>query len=340
MGRTWLQAGTVINHFEIRTRVGASGLGEVYQARDNQNNRSVALKLLPPPPDWNGEQVQRLLQHLNKVRPPAHPNICELYEAGLTESGLIYLASACFRGASLDSLGMGRTETEVINIAIQVVEALQAALSQRIIHGDIKPQNLMLSQTGEVKVLDFVLAALRDRWQPMSGKKGQPSGLTLGRVRYFSPERVRGEKQTPQSDLFSLGAVLYEMLTGQPPFDGRSVSEVCDAILKQEPLPLTEYNPEVSKEVSAMIYKTLAKDPAQRYRTPDELLPHLKSLQQLAANRQKQKQKHKAGPSMMEQARSVTFEEFCSMFLSFGKGAFEISKYGRMLKLITGMFKN
>jgi eukaryotic-like serine/threonine-protein kinase len=338
MARTWLRAGTVINYFEIRARVGASGLGEVYQARDTQHNRSVALKLLPLPPNWSSEHVQRLLQHLNNVRPPAHPNICELYEAGLTESGLIYLASAYFKGASLDALSMGRPETEVISVAIQIAEALQAALSQRIIHGDIKPQNLMLSQTGEVKVLDFVLAALRERWQPVSSANGPLSGLTLGRARYLSPERIRGEKLTPQSDLFSLGAVLYEMLTGQPPFDGRSVSEICDAILKQEPLPLTEYNPEVSKEVSAVIYKTLAKDPAQRYRTPEELLPHLKSLQQLAASRQKQKRK--AGPSMMEQARAVTFEEFFSMFLSFGKGAFEISRYGRMLKMLTGMFKN
>jgi serine/threonine protein kinase len=275
------KAGTQLGRYEIRSKIGAGGMGVVYLAQDTKLGRKVALKILHPDLAGHSDRMNRFVQEAKSSSALNHPNILTIHEIDCIES-TYFIATELIEGKTLRER-MRKSPIrldEVLDISIQVASALTAAHGAGILHRDIKPENIMLRDDGIAKVLDFGLAKLLDTddSDPEAETRGlikTDPGTVLGTSRYMSPEQVRGLKLDARSDIWSLGVVIYEMLAGGAPFKGETKSHTMVAILEQEPATIFKGSP---AELQRIIRKALTKDRNNRYQTSRDLLIDLKNL--------------------------------------------------------------
>src|SRR5882762_8836570 len=264
-----LLVGQTFGHYKISKRIGSGGMGEVYLATDVTAGRKAALKLLPMRFTGDASRLKRFQQEARAVVALNHPNILTVYEIGEDHS-TYYIASELIEGETLrQRLTRGGMEVgEAVDVAIQVASALAAAHEAGIVHRDIKPENIMLRPDGYVKVLDFGIAKLAesafaqatvDGAEPMTLAETN-LGSIMGTVRYMSPEQTCGAPVDKSTDIWSLGVVLYEMVTGHAPFTGDTLREMMSSILEKEPLPLTSYVAHAPAELQQIVSKALRKD--------------------------------------------------------------------------------
>ncbi|MBV8545580.1 MAG: protein kinase [Acidobacteria bacterium] len=265
-----------ISRYRVGRLIGAGGMGEVYLAEDETLNRKVALKLLPVRFTRDEERVRRFQREARAASALNHPNIITIYEIGHADS-VHYIATEYIEGETLREVMAKRrlTAGEVLDVAIGVSSALAAAHDAGIIHRDIKPENIMLRPDGYVKVLDFGLAKLAE---PESALKDSSTGTVLGTLLYISPEQARAQQPDARSDLYALGAVMYEMVTGQPPVRGDNFIDIANAIVNETPKPPSHYVSSVPPELDRIVLKLLEKDRANRYQSARQLLNDLHTL--------------------------------------------------------------
>ena len=290
-------SGLKLGHYEVISLLGAGGMGEVYLARDTRLSRLIALKLLPAEHTQDADRVRRFKQEAHAVSGANHPNIITIFDIGeaFLEEGIThYIATEYIDGQTLRGRlsGSPMKLREALDVIVQVASALTAAHDAGVVHRDIKPENIMIRRDGYVKVLDFGLAKLRreragERESGGKSDAGLPHsptpplstpGMVMGTFAYMSPEQARGQEVDSRSDIFSLGTVLYEMIAGRTPFDGKSPAEVMAAVLHHEVWPLARYATDVPAELERIGRKALAKDREQRYQTAKDLLIDLKNL--------------------------------------------------------------
>ncbi|HKR00354.1 MAG TPA: protein kinase [Pyrinomonadaceae bacterium] len=278
-----IPAGTHFGRYEIRSPIGAGGMGEVYLAHDTQLDRSVALKLLPQDVTKDEDRLRRFQQEARATSALNHPNILTIFEIG-EERGTHFIATEFIDGLTVrDTLTRSRMKLDqVLDVAIQVASALAAAHEAGIVHRDIKPENIMVRRDGYVKVLDFGLAKLTEERAASSPgaltMAETAPGIVIGTVTYMSPEQARGLRVDGRTDIFSFGVVLYEMLAGRAPFGGPTPSDVIVAILDREPQPLAFTLPTASPEMQRVVSKALKKDRDERYQNFKELINDLRDL--------------------------------------------------------------
>ncbi len=263
--------GTQISHYRILDKLGAGGMGVVYKAEDIKLGRKVALKFLPHHLAAGSEEKIRFIQEARAASALDHPNICTIYEVNETDNGQIYLAMACYDGETLQQkIAQNRLGvTKALQIAAQIAEGLGKAHDKGIVHRDVKPANIMLTSEGLAKILDFGLAKLVDH------QRITRTGSTLGTVAYMSPEQTRSEDVDHRADIWSLGVILYEMLSGALPFKAEYEVALMYAINNEEPLPLARHRPDIPASVSAIIMNCLRKNPDERYQNMSRLLHDL-----------------------------------------------------------------
>src|SRR5262245_2723582 len=307
-------SGQKVNHYQVLSLLGAGGMGEVYLAEDTRLGRKVALKLLPQNFTQDRERVHRFQQEARAASALNHPNILTIYEIGEFEGGH-FIATEFIDGQTLRTLMNTRIKLRAaLDVATQVASALSAAHEAGIVHRDIKPENVMARRDGYIKVLDFGLAKLTERFSPgqttvadsdasTEGLVHTDPGKLMGTARYMSPEQIRGREVNGRSDVFSLGVVLYEMVTGRAPFDGATPGEVMAAIWNQEPSPLRRYTRDAPAELERIVSKALQKDCEERYQVIKDLLLDLKSLKlELEVEA---KLKRAVSPEAEEEARRI-----------------------------------
>ena len=276
-----LRAGTRLGPYEIVAPIGAGGMGEVYRARDTRLDRSVAIKVLASKVVDDPDRRQRFEREARTIASLNHPNICTLYDIGDHE-GQPFIVMEAITGETLQRRLAKRPFriNEILELGIQLADALDAAHTKGITHRDIKPANIFVTDRGQAKILDFGLAKLtpqRGRGEAGATISTQSAQLTnpgaaLGTVLYMSPEQARGEELDSRTDLFSLGAVLYEMVTGHPAFPGRTTAVVFDVILNREPLQPADAPPKLEE----IIHNALEKDRDLRYQNAADLRADLK----------------------------------------------------------------
>ena len=266
--------GKNVSHYRITEQIGSGGMGVVYKAEDTKLKRTVALKFLPPSFSLDDEAKHRFIHEAQSTSSLQHNNICTIHDIDETDEGQLFICMDCYEGETLkEKIKDQRLKiNESVDIVIQIAQGLQKAHEKGIIHRDIKPANIMITNDGVVKILDFGLAKLSGR--TLLTKEG----TTLGTVSYMSPEQTRGEKVDQRTDIWSLGAVLYEMITGQLPFNGEYDQAVMYSIVNEEPEPPTAVRTGVPMELERIINKVLSKIPEERYQHIDELITDLKKL--------------------------------------------------------------
>src|SRR5258705_1256872 len=282
-----LLPGTRLGPYEILAPVGAGGMGEVYLARDARLERNVAIKVLPAEFNTNSDRVRRFEREAKAASALNHPNIITIYEIG-EAAGSHYIATEYIEGKTLREHNTRErmSLSETLDVTIQIASALSAAHQAGIIHRDIKPENVVLRPDGYVKVLDFGLVKLAEKGTMAVGsdlstiKDNTEPGKVLGTVRYMSTEQARGKTVDARTDIFSLGVMLYEMITGYSPFEGESKADVFAAILHEEPLPIANYLPDAPHELQLVVSNALQKDSKERYQTMNDMLVDLKNLRE------------------------------------------------------------
>jgi tetratricopeptide (TPR) repeat protein/predicted Ser/Thr protein kinase len=264
--------GQTVSHFEILERLGQGGMGVVYKARDLRLDRLVALKFLPSHLGGEDAAERRFLREARTASALDHANICTIYEIGETEDGRTFIAMAYVEGESLaERIARGPVSVEeALRIGTKVAQGLAEAHARGIVHRDIKPGNIAITNEGAVKILDFGLAMVPGAARITQGD------TTTGTAAYMSPEQVRGEPVDPRTDIWSWGVVMYEMLTGRPPFKGENVPAVIFSILKANPKQISSISP-VPRTLEAIVEKALSKNPSSRYRSAEDLLEDLPS---------------------------------------------------------------
>jgi non-specific serine/threonine protein kinase len=278
--------GKLIGHYRIESLIGVGGMGEVYLARDEGLGRKAALKFLPDSLTTVETQLSRFKNEARTASALNHPNILTVYEIG-AKGNVQFIATEFIEGVTLrGALASGRMSVDrALDIAGQIASALAAAHDAGVVHRDIKPENIMLRPDGYVKVLDFGIAKLMEH-RPAPDDQSLETraqlqtrpGFVLGTTHYMSPEQARGQKVDPRSDIWSLGVVLYEMLTGNPPFRGETPSDSIAAILTAEPAAASSISPDVPSNLESILQKALRKNTDERYRTIKEMLGDLRML--------------------------------------------------------------
>jgi len=309
-----IASGTQLAHYRIISMLGAGGMGQVYLAEDMQLRRKVALKMLAPELTRDERGLRRFEHEAHAASALNHPNILTIHEFGQA-NGLHFIASEFIEGVTLrQRLVNGKLELNAaVDIAIQMASALAAAHASGIVHRDIKPDNVIVRTDGIVKVLDFGIAKLsgrrtgetiRHRVSAVAASTSEP-GMVLGTAKYMSPEQARGIEVDARSDIFSLGAVIYEMVTGRSAFEGETASDIIAEILKLEPPPPVEFAPEVPHELERIISKALRKDRESRYQTVRDLFIDLQDFKkEIEFQAQLQRSARPAGRSS-DAAKSV-----------------------------------
>ncbi len=237
-----LTAGTKLGRYEIRSKIGAGGMGEVYRARDEKLNREVAIKVLPVAFSADRDRLARFEQEAQAAGSLNHPNILAVYDVG-TNDDAPYVVSELLEGETLRGRISGNplAQRRAIEYALQIAHGLAAAHEKGIIHRDLKPDNIFITNDGRVKILDFGLAKLtqldgnQSQTEVPTRRVDTDSGVVMGTVGYISPEQLKGRPVDQRSDIFSFGAILYEMLSGRRAFHGESAAETMSAILKEDP---------------------------------------------------------------------------------------------------------
>ena len=277
--------GRRIGHYDVISKIGRGGMGEVYLARDTGLDRRVALKLLPADFMMDAERVRRFTQEAKAASALDHPNVCTIYEVGQS-SGFLYIAMQYVEGGTLRQLIGSRPLKldALLSISLQAADALATVHDLGIIHRDIKSDNIIVTPKGQAKVLDFGLAKLTSRPARVDVSETDTEltrrGVVMGTPSYMSPEQARGERVDHRSDIFSLGVVIYEMASGRVPFKGKSQAETMSAVINEPHTPLAEINKEIPTELSAAIDRALSKDPADRYQRMGEMLSDLRKVGQ------------------------------------------------------------
>jgi len=276
-----------IGRYEIRSKLGEGGMGEVYLALDSQLDRPVALKILPAQIALDQQRLHRFLQESRAAAALSHPNIAHIYEIGEAE-GAHFIAMEYVEGTPLDKKIGGRPLhiAQILDIAVQIADALDEAHAKGIVHRDIKSSNIMITPRGRVKVLDFGLAKLatpagvtdRTSDSELATRVKTSPGVVMGTVNYMSPEQALGREVDQRSDIFSFGVVLYEMATGRLPFTGDTVTETIDRIAHSQPEAIARLNYDVPPEFEVIVKKALRKDREERYQTIHDALVDLKEL--------------------------------------------------------------
>jgi serine/threonine protein kinase/Tfp pilus assembly protein PilF len=285
-----ISSGSRIGRYEIRSKIGEGGMGEVYLAQDTKLDRKVALKILPAELAGNTDRMRRFVQEAKAASALNHPNIITIYEIDETESGH-FIATEFIDGETLRERALKAPLPlgESLDIAAQIASALSAAHAAGIIHRDIKPENVMRRADGIVKVLDFGLAKLTspasldsvDGEAPTRPNVNTDPNVVMGTAIYMSPEQARGLPVDARADIFSLGIVLYEMVAGRLPFEGSNRNEIMATVLSdKEPQPLTRYSSEAPNELGRIVLKALRKNRDERYQTIKDMLLDLQSLKQ------------------------------------------------------------
>lgn len=274
-----MYAGTQIGRYEIRSKIGEGGMGEVYSALDQELDRSVAIKLLPYEFTADEDRRNRFRQEAKVVSALNHPNIITIFEIGEDEHGS-YLATELVEGKTLREVlkTESLTLTRMLKIIEQTANALVAAHQAHIIHRDIKPENIMVRQDSIVKVLDFGLAKSKFAFGEADEANKTLPGTVMGSARYMSPEQARGHEVDERTDIWSLGVVLYEMLMGSAPFDGETTADTIAAVVYKEPVPLSDHLPNIPPELNRIVRKALQKDREERYQSVKDFALDVREL--------------------------------------------------------------
>ncbi len=268
--------GKIISHYRIIERIGAGGMGVVYKAEDTKLGRTVALKFLPPEMTRDKKAKERFVQEARAASAIEHSSICTIFEVDEIEDDRIFISMAYYQGKTLkERIAEGPLELrEALGIASQAAHGLAKAHAHGIVHRDIKPGNIFITDDGEVKIVDFGLAKLAGQMRLTT------TGKTMGTVSYMSPEQARGEETGPKTDIWALGVVLYEMVTGELPFKGDYDVAIVYSIMNETPPAMGGIRPGVPEELENIVNKALAKKQDERYQSVSELLADLSALKQ------------------------------------------------------------
>src|ERR1700683_4416685 len=285
-----LTFGAKLGPYAIQSPLGAGGMGEVYRARDTRLNRDVAVKILPASFSADPDRLQRFAQESRAAAALNHPNILSIYDIG-EDRGAPYVVSELLEGETLrERLRNGALSSrKATDLARQIASGLAAAHEKGIVHRDLKPENIFVSDDGRLKILDFGLAKLTRPDADIAGdaptqQVGTEAGEVMGTVVYMSPEQVRGKTAASRSDIFSFGAVLYEMLLGKRAFHGDSAVDTMSAILKEEPPDLAETNRNVSPALERIVRHCLEKNAAERFQSARDVAFNLEALTDISSS--------------------------------------------------------
>jgi serine/threonine-protein kinase len=299
--------GNTISHYRILEELGGGGMGVVYKAEDIKLKRNVALKFLPQDLTRDPAAKQRFIQEAQAASSLDHPNICNIHEIDETEEGQLFICMACYEGETLKKI-IEKKSLEIdriIDIALQVAYGLAKAHSQEIVHRDIKPANIFITEDGRAKILDFGLAKL-------VGKSSlTKTGRATGTVAYMSPEQASGEEVSYQTDIWSLGVVLYEMISGNQPFQGDSWEAVVYAILNKKPQQIKHSRHDTPDALYSVVQRMLQKNPRRRYKNVDDLIKDLEAV--------KHKTALATGPMIDEERPSASIAVMPFLDMSPGK---------------------
>lgn len=333
-----MKDGSTLGVYQILSRIGGGGMGDVYRARDTRLDRIVAIKVLPENVADEPERLIRFEREAKLLASVNHPNICTIYEIG-NRDGQPFIVMELVEGETLDRrLAMRRMEvSEILDIAVQIADALETAHAKEIVHRDIKPANLMITPRGQVKVLDFGLAKLeqpenRDPSEDIT-LQTQP-GAVMGTVRYMSPEQALGREVDHHSDIFSFGVVLYEMATGHAPFAGSNDIDTINQIINAQPEPVGRWNPKVQPRLQDIIARCLNKNREQRYSSARSLLIDLRDARRSSQELLTVSEPHEAEDSLF--GRLLCFFGMTSPYRLWEHTQFKLGLLSPLIVLFLG----
>ena len=292
--------GTKVSRYEVKNVLGKGGMGVVYKAHDVELQRNIALKFLPPAYSHDEEARKRFTREARAASGLDHPNVCTIYEIGQSDNGQVFIAMAYYKGDTLSRMvSTGPVDSHsVAEYAKQIASGLQAAHSNHIVHRDIKPSNILVTETGTVKILDFGIAKMNDQ-------QLTKTGATLGTIGYMSPERIRGNASGPESDIWSLGVLMYQMLTGRQPFRSSTQEAIMYKILNEEPAYHEDLPPGTPDYLQAIIQRALAKEVHHRYASMSEVMNDLATPNEVTQPIQRPRKKKQAVPLLNRQVTTA-----------------------------------